>query len=204
MFFLWTKSRQWYPLLDVVLQSYACQRYLYINGKISLLQHRVNSGQFVFRWFLFVSICLLKSNFDDQMTLKCHLIIGQLKMRQKWAQETLHWNFQWCCCFNVLCQIISLAIFREIPLAIYRDNVNLNWPTLQFKKNYLLNLWHKGTCHCLMCNVMVLIFMKATVLGTCYIFQQNINSQYKSLWPVKNSTYWHLMCKIPFIFLWDI
>ena len=143
MFFV-NKVLSMIPISGCGTSKLCMSKVLYIKRKISL-PYRVNSNQLVFRWFLFVSMCLLKSNFvitrfDDQMTLLYHLIIGQLKMRQKWTQETI----QRCRCVDVLCQIISLATFREISLAIYRHNVNFKLTDASVYKIYPLNLWHKG------------------------------------------------------------
>ena len=124
------------------------------------------------------------------------------KCEEKWRKDTIqHW-----CCVGVLYQESSLAIFREMSLEIFREtslanyrcNINLK---LTDASAYKFIFWIYDINTCIMCNVMVLIFMKTTELGTC---QENMNSWYRLLWPVQNSTYWHLMFKCPFIFFGEI
>ena len=88
------------------------------------------------------------------------------------------------CCVDVLYQESSLAIFRGMSLAIYRHNVNLKLTDASVYKIYLLNLWHKDMPHVYLSWFWYLWNQQSLVPVTSF-FQENINSQYKLLWPVQ-------------------
>ena len=62
----------------------------------------------------------------------------------------------------------------------YCHNLNFYLTEASVHRFYSLNLMSSDIKTLFVCNVMVLIFMKATELGTCYIFlRKHKKSQYK-------------------------
>ena len=91
-----------------------------------------------------------------------HLSIGQLKMKSEQRRQFNTGVVSMFCTKKVLWQI-----FREMSLAIYRHNVNLKLTDGSAYKNLSSESMTQRHASCVF--VMVLIFMKSTELGTCYI-----------------------------------
>ena len=83
--------------------------------------------------------------------------------------------------FSTIHQQTLLAIHQDISLITYYcHNLNFYLTEASVHRFYSLNLMSDDIKTLFVCNVMVLIFMKATELGTCYIFlRKHKKSQYK-------------------------
>ena len=105
-----------------------------------------------------------------------NIIIGQSKMRQKsmFCAKIYPWQFF----HNSSTNIVGNS--SRYMITYYCHNLNFYLTEASVHRFYSLNLMSDDIKTLFVCNVMVLIFMKATELGTCYIFlRKHKKSQYK-------------------------